>query len=138
MLVADVTKPETLNGIFDGVDIVYSSVGISRQRDGKSFREIDYQANVNILREVERAQRKEGAVPLRKFLYVSLFGQDDPLLKDLEIVRAHEDFVAELEKSGMPHTIIRPTGYYSDMGVIMEMAHGGRVWVVGDGNNQMV
>jgi hypothetical protein len=35
--VGEVTKPETLEGLVDGIDIVYSSVGISRQRDGLTF-----------------------------------------------------------------------------------------------------
>jgi uncharacterized protein YbjT (DUF2867 family) len=34
VFVGEVTKPETLSGLMDGVDFVFSSIGISRQRDG--------------------------------------------------------------------------------------------------------
>ena len=41
IFVGEITKPETLTGIMDGIDIVYSSVGISRQRDGLTFEQVD-------------------------------------------------------------------------------------------------
>ena len=45
VFVGEVTKPETLDGLMDGVDVVFSSVGISRQRDGLTFEQVDHQAN---------------------------------------------------------------------------------------------
>ena len=85
----EVTKPETLNRVCENMDAVFSSVGITRQKDGLSFRDVDYQGNLNLLEEARRAG-------VRKFVYVSvLHGQD---LTQLDIVKAHEDFVAELEK----------------------------------------
>ncbi len=32
-----VTRPETLDGVCDGMDVVFSSVGITRQKDGLTF-----------------------------------------------------------------------------------------------------
>jgi uncharacterized protein YbjT (DUF2867 family) len=43
VFVGEITKPETLTGIMDGIELVVSSVGISRQRDGLTFELVDYQ-----------------------------------------------------------------------------------------------
>ncbi len=45
VFVGEITKPETLDGLMDGVDFVFSSIGISRQRDGLTFEQVDHQAN---------------------------------------------------------------------------------------------
>jgi uncharacterized protein YbjT (DUF2867 family) len=121
----EVTKPTTLAGHCDGIDVVFSSVGITRQKDGLSFRDVDYQGNLNLLREARRAG-------VTRFVYVSAC--EGPKLRHLDIIDAHEAFVDELEHSGVEHAVLRPTGYFSDMGEILEMARKGRVWLIGDGN----
>ncbi|MEJ2189019.1 MAG: SDR family oxidoreductase [Acidobacteriota bacterium] len=120
----EVTRSATLAGVCDGIDVVFSSVGVTRQKDGLSFREVDYQGNVNLLREAQRAG-------VTRFVYVSAC--DGPQLRHLEIVDAHEAFVDELKASGIEHAVLRPTGYFSDMGEILAMARRGRVWLIGDG-----
>lgn len=125
---AEVTRPDTLERVCDGIDAVFSSVGITRQNDGLSFRDVDYQGNVNLL----RAARRAG---VEKFIYVSVF--NGPALRHLEIVKAHEDFVDELKKAGLEYAVIRPTGYFSDMGTFWEMARKGRVYLVGSGNSRV-
>ena len=45
VFVGEITKPETLDGLMVGVDCVFSSIGISRQRDGLTFEQVDHQAN---------------------------------------------------------------------------------------------
>ena len=60
---AEATRPETLEGIMDGMDLVVSSLGITRQADGLGYREVDFQANLNLLREAETAG-------VRRFAYV--------------------------------------------------------------------
>jgi len=127
VFVGEVTKPETLDGLMDGVDLVFSSVGISRQRDGLSFDEVDHRANRRL---VELAMQAGVA----RFVYVSLWGQAE--IGHLEIVRAHEKVVAALEESGLPHCIVRPSGYFSDMGVLLDMARRGRSFLVGAGVNR--
>ncbi len=127
VLVGEVTKPETLDGLMDGVDLVFSSIGISRQRDGLTFEQVDHQANRRL---VELAKRAGVA----KFVYVSLWGQEE--IRHLEIVRAHEKVVEALRESGLPHCIVRPSGYFSDMGVLMDMARKGRSFLVGKGTNR--
>ena len=125
---AEVTQPDTLGQVCDGIDVVFSSVGITRQKDGVTFRDVDYQGNMNLLEVALRAG-------VRKFVYVSAF--NGPKLRHLDIVAAHEDFVDELETSGIDHAVLRPTGYYSDMGEIFDMARKGRVWLIGSGANRV-
>ena len=55
VFVGEVTKPETLLGLCDGIDIMFSSIGITRQRDKVSFMEVDYQGNKNLLELAQKA-----------------------------------------------------------------------------------
>lgn len=125
---AEVTQPETLEEVCDGIDVVFSSVGITRQKDKLTFKDVDYQGNKNLL----EAAQKAGA---RKFVYVSVF--NGPKMLDLAIVKAHEDFVAVLEASGMGYAVIRPTGFFSDMEEYLKMARRGRVYLIGSGQNRI-
>jgi uncharacterized protein YbjT (DUF2867 family) len=128
IVVGEVTKPETLQGICDGMDIAFSSIGITRQKGKLTFKDVDFQGNRNLLAEAQR-----GGVG--KFIYTSVFRGRS--LLHLEIVRAHEDFVTVLQASGMAHTIIRPNGFFSDMGEYMKMAGKGRVYLLGRGENKI-
>ncbi len=127
VVVAEVTKPETLAGVMEGASVVFSSIGISRQRDMLTFEQVDYQANKNLLDEAVRA-----GVP--KFVYVSMWGPE--VIEDLAITRAHERVVEELERAPLDYAVIRPSGYFSDMGALMDMARRGRSFIIGDGQNR--
>jgi uncharacterized protein YbjT (DUF2867 family) len=124
LFVGQVTRPEMLAGLCDGIDVVFSSVGLTRQKDGLTFHDVDYQGNKNIL---DRALEASVA----KFLYVSVYNAQ--LMEHLAIVKAHEDFVRALQASGLPRTIMRPTGYFSDIGEYFQMAKSGRAYLIGDG-----
>jgi uncharacterized protein YbjT (DUF2867 family) len=125
---AQITEPETLDGICDGIDLVFSSVGITRQKDGLTFKDVDYQGNKNLLEVAIKAG-------VKKFVYVSAFNGPD--LRHLDIIDAHEAFVDELKASDIQYSVLRPTGYFSDMGEVFEMARKGRVWLIGDGQNRV-
>jgi len=58
-------------------------------------------------------------------------------MEHLVIIKAHEDFVRALGASGLPHTIIRPTGYFSDVGEYFQMAKSGRAYLIGDGEKRL-
>jgi len=128
VVAGEVTEPETLKGCCDGIDIVFSSVGITKQVGKLTFKDVDFQGNVNLLEEAKRAGAKT-------FVYVSVYNARN--LLHLDIVKAHEDFVDVLRESGMDYRVIRPTGYYSDMGEFLKMAQGGRVFLFGDGTNRI-
>jgi uncharacterized protein YbjT (DUF2867 family) len=130
VFVGELTRPETLDGLMDGVDIVFSCVGISRQRDGLTFDQVDYQCNHTL---IELAASDD----VQKFVYVSMQGADNPEIAQLAITKAHEKVVAELRSSDLDHRIVRPCGYFSDMGALLTMAKKGRALLVGDGSNQM-
>jgi uncharacterized protein YbjT (DUF2867 family) len=125
---AEVTRPETLEHVCDGIDVVFSSVGITKQQNKLTFQDVDFQGNRNLL----DAALKAG---VEKFIYVSVF--DGPNLLHLDIVKAHEEFVEELKASGINYAVIRPTGYFSDMGEFLKMARKGRVYLIGQGANHV-
>jgi uncharacterized protein YbjT (DUF2867 family) len=121
---AEVTKVKTLQGIFKGVDIVISTIGITRQTDGLTYWDVDYQANINLLQQAI----SEG---VKKFVYVaSLNGEK---MRHLKICEAKEQFVADLKASGIDYCIVRPNGFFSDLGEFLEMASKGRVYLFGKG-----
>lgn len=124
---AEVTRPETLNGYFQGVDTVISTVGITRQKDGLSYMDVDYQANKNLLDEA----RKAG---VRKFIYISVLNGN--LYRNLKILAAKEAFVDELSTSGLEYNIIRPNGFFSDMKDFLDMAKKGKVYLFGNGEQK--
>jgi len=128
VFIGEVTRPKTLQRLCDNIDIVFSSIGITRQKDRLTYRDVDYQGNKNIL---DIAAGKS----VNKFIYVSVF--DAPLYRYLEIVKAHEDFVTDLQNSGLNYTVIRPTGYFSDMSEFLKMAKSGRVYLIGNGDNKI-
>jgi uncharacterized protein YbjT (DUF2867 family) len=125
--IGKITQPDTLEGICDGIDVVFSSIGITKQKDKLTFKDVDYQGNKNLL----NAAKKAG---VKKFIYVSLL--NGPKLGHLAIVKAHEDFVQDLKSSGLNYVVIRPTGYFSDMEEFLSMARKGRVFLIGSGDNR--
>ena len=128
VFVGEISKPETLDGVMEGIDIVYSSVGISRQRDGLTFEQVDYQCNKNLIDLCNGSS-------VHQFVYVSMQGAEN--IMQLAITQAHERVVDELKNSGLDYRIVRPCGYFSDMGVLYDMAAKGRSFLVGDGSNLM-
>ncbi len=122
---AEITSPTALSNCCEGVDTVISCVGITRQKDGLTYMDVDYQANINLLNEA----RKSG---VRKFIYVSALNGDK--LKHLKIFEAKEKFVEELQTSGLEYCIIRPNGFFSDMTEFFKMAKSGTIYLFGDGN----
>ncbi|APZ48124.1 NAD-dependent dehydratase [Polaribacter reichenbachii] len=124
---AEVTKPKSLKGICEGVTTVISTVGITRQKDGLTYMDVDYQANLNLLNEAKKAG-------VKKFIYVSAINGDK--YRHLKIFEAKEKFVSELKASGIHYTIVRPNGFFSDMKDFLQMAKSGRVYLFGDGNQK--
>lgn len=124
LFIGEVTRPERLKGVCDGIDIVFSSIGITRQRDGLGLMDVDYQGNKNLL----TAAIDSG---VRKFVFVSVFMAD----RIAGLAKAREFFVQDLKQSGLAYGIVRPTGYFSDMSEYLKMARSGKVYVMGTGIN---
>jgi uncharacterized protein YbjT (DUF2867 family) len=126
LFVGEITRPETLVGVCNGIDIVFSSIGITRQRDGLGFMDVDYQGNMNLLAEALESK-------VKKFVFISVFMAD----RITNLARERELFVQELKRSGLAYGIVRPTGYFSDMSEFLKMAKGGKVYVLGTGRNKI-
>jgi uncharacterized protein YbjT (DUF2867 family) len=121
-----VTEPSTLRGLADGVDTVFSTVGITRQKDGMTYDAVDYRGNLAILREATAAR-------VESFLYVSvLHGRS---LRETKLVAAKERFVDALQQSPIDSCVVRPSGFFSDMADLLGIAHRGLVPLIGDGQN---
>ena len=121
---AEATRPETLGGVMEGADLVISALGITRQKDGLGYWDVDYGANLNLLREAERAG-------VARFAYVHVFKAAE--MAEVPLVAAKSAFVAKLQASPISSTVVAPTGYFSDMGELFEMAQKGRVGLFGSG-----
>jgi uncharacterized protein YbjT (DUF2867 family) len=121
---AEVTKPETLRDICKGIDAVISTVGITRQKDGLTYMDVDYQANINLLEEAKKAGVKH-------FVYVSAINGNK--YRNLKIFEAKEKFVDALKASGLNYTIVRPNGFFSDMKDFLQMAKSGCIYLFGSG-----
>ena len=122
--VGEITKPQTLIGIAENIDWVFSTIGITRQKEDLTYMDVDYQGNVNLLYEAEKSG-------VEKFEYISAINGDKQ--RHLKIFEAKERFVNELKSSGLDYCIMRPNGFFSDMKDFLEMAKKGRVYLFGDG-----
>lgn len=127
LFIGEATKPETLHGICQGIDIVFSSLGITRQKDNLTYMDVDYQGNKNILDAAV-------AAGVSRFMYISALNADK--LRHIKILEAKERFVDALKAADITHTVIRPNGFFSDMTAFLDMAKNGRVYLFGDGENR--
>lgn len=129
VFIGEVTRPESLNGITDGIDTVFSTIGITRQRDGVGYNDVDYGGNMALLRQAERSG-------VKRFVYVSvLHGRE--LRTSVELAAAKERFVDVLTASAVRSIVVRPTGYFSDMTAFLDLARTGTVYLIGDGTRRM-
>jgi uncharacterized protein YbjT (DUF2867 family) len=125
---AEATRPETLEGCMEGVDLVISALGITRQADGLTYRDVDYQANLNLLKEALRAG-------VGRFAYIHVLNADR--MADVPLVAAKSAFVDRLRASPVASSVIAPSGYFSDMGDFLSMARAGRAWLFGGGQHRL-
>jgi uncharacterized protein YbjT (DUF2867 family) len=125
---AEVTCMPSLKGKLKGADVLISTVGITRQKDGLTYMDVDYQANMNLLSEA----RKAG---IRKFIYVSAINGEE--MRHLKIMEAKEKFVDELKSSGLDYLVVRPNGFFSDMKDFLDMARKGKIYLFGNGEYKL-
>jgi len=121
---AEVTKPETLQGICNDMNTVISTVGITRQKDGLTYMDVDFQANANLIDEAKKCG-------VQKFIYISVLNVDK--IRHTKGGEAKEKLGDYLKSSGLNYCIIRPNGFFSDMGDFLKMAKGGRIYLFGEG-----
>lgn len=118
------TDAPSIRGQLDGVDAVVSALGKTTQRGGASRRAVDVDANLALLAEAQR-------VGVGRFGFVSVAEArpDHPVA----MVRMKGEVEQAIEESGLDYVIVQPTGYYSDLWQLLEMARRGTYWIIGDG-----
>ncbi len=126
--IGQITQADTIKGITDGIDWVFSSIGITRQKDGLTYMDVDYQGNSNLLKEALKDK-------VEAFQYISAVNGDK--LRHLKIFEAKERFVDELKNSPISYCILRPNGFFSDMKDFLSMAKAGRVYLFGNGHKKL-
>ena len=96
---ADVTRPETLRGAFDGVDAVVHTVAIPTERHG-SFVRINAEGTRAVVAEAERAG-------VKKIVHLSAIGAspDSPY----PFLRSKGEGQAAVERSAIAHVVLRPS-----------------------------
>ncbi|MFQ5691267.1 MAG: SDR family oxidoreductase [Gemmatimonadota bacterium] len=129
VLPADAASPNGIGEACRGADVVFSCVGASVDPQAfsrrRSYQSVDTPANLNLLREAERA----GA---GRFVYVGVAGHEE--LAHLRYVRAHEAVAEALRASSLPYAVIRPTGFFAAFAEFLAMAEKGPVAIIGDGS----
>ena len=124
--IGEATDPASIANICDGVDLVVSALGITRQTDQLSYQDVDYQANKNIL---DRALE----AGVERFAYIHILNAHK--MGDVGVVKAKTQFVEALTNAPLRSTILCPSGFFSDLSEVFRMAEQGRVYVLGKGDN---
>jgi uncharacterized protein YbjT (DUF2867 family) len=124
---ADALDAAALRGACEGVRRVFSCLGASMSpsaRERRSYVAVDVPANANLLTEARRAG-------VARFVYVSVFHA--PERRDIAYCRAHEEVVDRLRASGLDWGVVRPTGFFSALAELVDMARRGPLPELGDG-----
>jgi uncharacterized protein YbjT (DUF2867 family) len=110
-------------------DIVFSCAGASVQlglgHGWRGYRAIDTAANTALIAAARAAGRP-------RFVYVSVF--HTPAMRRLAYVDAHERVAAALGSAGLPHAVVRPTGFHSAIATYVALARRGALPEIGDGS----
>ena len=126
---ADALDPRTLRGACDGVDAVFSCIGasvrFSLSGGWRSYITVDTPANLHLL-----AAAMDAGV--QRFVYVST--HHTPALATLGYVRAHEAVVEALRASTLDWAVVRPTGLFSALDTLLDLARRGPLPEFRDGS----
>jgi uncharacterized protein YbjT (DUF2867 family) len=109
-----------------GVDRVFSCAGASvlpGLSGWRGFRGVDLPVNQALVEAAARAG-------VARFTYVSVY--HTPAMRRLAYVDAHERVADALAASGLPHTVVRPTGFYSAISMFVDLARRGPLPLFGD------
>lgn len=107
----DLTNKEAVSGICNGIDVVVTTVGLTKASQTLTPEMIDYGANKTLLDEAIKAG-------VKNFAYVSVINIETGLY--IPMLDAKYRFEKELVSSGIKYTIFRPTGYFYDTAHIFQ------------------
>lgn len=120
-----VTRPETLTGLCDGISAVVSTLGVRSLARKPTPWEVDYQGNLNVL----TAAKSAG---VQHFIFIGVL-HAQKWRSSIPVLEPRERFIDRLCQSGLAWTILRPPGAFNDMELIFQQARRGRVFVMGTG-----
>jgi uncharacterized protein YbjT (DUF2867 family) len=126
--IADAARHREIEGICDGVTAVVSCLGAPvslRSPERRRFANVDTPANLALLEEAKRAG-------VKRFLYVSVHVGEG--YSHTRYIRAHEEVVEAVHKSGLSSTVVRPTGVFAALLEMVPLARQGRLSLIGDGS----
>lgn len=125
----DACEPAQAAAAVAGVGAVISCLGASVQptpgHGWRGFFAVDTRANTRLIEAAESAG-------VERFVYVSTLHR--PEMEGLAYVRAHEQVAARLRGGELAGTVIRPTGFFSALGSLLELARSGPLPEIGDGS----
>lgn len=126
VFVGQVTQPETLKELCEGIDAVFSSIGTRSFKRRPTIWEVDYQGNLNLL----EAAKNSG---VRHFIFVSVV-RGSEMARLSPIAQAREQVAQAIEESGLDYTIFAPTGFFNDMAeFFFAVQKRGAIRLFGDG-----
>lgn len=123
--IVDYLLPRTLDGVFDGVDRVVSTLGVTRQKADPW--DVDFLGNLRLLEEAEASQ-------VHSFSYVNVIHSHTGTSTTM---RSKHAFSQVLRRSAVAGHLVNPSGYFSDMTDFWLLARKGWGFVVGDGDAQL-
>jgi uncharacterized protein YbjT (DUF2867 family) len=121
---AEATWPESLTERMAGADLVVSALGLTRPADGLGYWDVDYQGNLNLLKEAQRSG-------VARFAYVHVLNADR--MEAVPRVAAKSAFVRKLQSAKIASTVMAPTACFSSTDGLLAQARSGRVWMFGSG-----
>ena len=110
-LKVDLSDREGMKGCCDGVDVVVTTVGLTKASETLTPEMIDYGANKNLLDEAI-------AAGVKHFAYISVLKAEKGAY--IPMLGAKAKMEKYLKESGMTYTIFRPTGYFYDTAHIFQ------------------
>ncbi len=125
---ADVTKPEQLRGMCEGITRVISCLGITRIKGRLTHEDVDFRGNLNLLREAERSG-------VGKFGFISPAGTQEGH-HEVPLLAAKYRFEESLRNASLSWVIFHSGGFFSDLGEMKKMAAHGPLFVIGRGTEK--
>jgi uncharacterized protein YbjT (DUF2867 family) len=125
---ANVVRPESLAGVCADVDQVFSCIGITRLKGKLTHDAVDYQGNLNLLREARRAH-------VKRFGFISPAGVEQGR-DQAPLLHAKYRFEQALQAGGIPWVVFRSGGFFPDLAEMKALAAKGPLYAIGDGSSR--
>ena len=129
---ADITDSAAVTKATRGATIVLCAVGVPRFIAPGEKKLTPYEIEQNGVQHIADAAKKEG---VKQIIYISALGvargEKIPVFHHAHLAKKSAELI--LTSSGIPFTIVRPSGYFFDFRDLLAAAIAGRYHVVGEG-----